>query len=274
MTYSLPNARAFIYQHGNMWERALFAYLFDEGSLEHLRDCLRAYKNPDGGWGHAFEHDIRSPDSNPLQLEFLLRVVADTNISLGDLLDSTPAWVDTIQNDDGSLRNPPTLLDFPHAPWWNEGGQDDPASLVGNLVTLGLATDAMLAKTQTYMQAHYSIEQIKANDWLFMAYRPYDYFFNIADYPDVEAYRKATTEHVITLAEKAPPEQWQTFFTFAPNPDSPIAQAAPSGMLDRFLDHLASGQQEDGRWKDQHDLPQWFPYTTITALLTLQGYGR
>jgi hypothetical protein len=39
------NARDFVYANGQLWERALFAYCFQDGSLAHLHDSLRAYRN-------------------------------------------------------------------------------------------------------------------------------------------------------------------------------------------------------------------------------------
>jgi len=45
-------------------------------------------------------------------------------------------------------------------------------------------------------------------------------------------------------------------------------------MIERCLATVASGQQEDGGWRDEHGLAQWWPWTTICALLTLQAYGQ
>ena len=104
---SLENARCFIHAHGNLWERALWDYLFDGGSAERVQKILSGYKNSDGGFGHGLEHDIKAPMSNPLMLEFLLTVMRDTGLPPGSLLDGTPEWVAIIQNEDGSLQNPP-----------------------------------------------------------------------------------------------------------------------------------------------------------------------
>ena len=79
---SIDKARNFIYSNGNMWEKALWSYLFDNGSLERAHQYLLCYKNEDKGWGHGLEHDIKSPLSNPLMLEFLLTVVRDTNLPI------------------------------------------------------------------------------------------------------------------------------------------------------------------------------------------------
>jgi hypothetical protein len=50
---SIENARSFVHAHGVMWERALWDYLFDQGPVERVHQCLSCYKNEDGGWGHV-----------------------------------------------------------------------------------------------------------------------------------------------------------------------------------------------------------------------------
>src|SRR3954469_22319867 len=94
MAINLKNARDFVYASGTLWERALFAYLFQGGSLDRLHQCLLNYKNPDGGYGHALEHDFRCPDSHPLALEFLLNVLYQANVPAGSLLEGTTAWLE------------------------------------------------------------------------------------------------------------------------------------------------------------------------------------
>ncbi len=72
---SLENARCFIHAHGNLWERALWDYLFDGGTADRVQRILSGYKNKDGGFGHGLEHDIKAPMSNPLMVEFLERLL-------------------------------------------------------------------------------------------------------------------------------------------------------------------------------------------------------
>jgi len=275
MSVDLKKARDFVYANGVLWERALFAYHFEDGSLEHLHRCLLAYKNADNGFGHAFEHDIRCPDSHPAALEFLLTLLVENEIPPGDLLEGTPQWLEQQQQEDGSLQNPAALLDYPHMPWWGEwGGQKQPGSIVGNLTKLGLATPKLAETTRRWVAQHLTLESIRNTEWLFMNYHAYDYFMNVDDYPDVEQYRQATIANIIACAEKAPAKQYYGLFRFAPSPDSAVAQAAQPGLIGRYLDHLEGTQQEDGGWRDEHGLAHWYPYVTISTLLALRRYGR
>lgn len=274
MPISFPKARDFVYSSGSLLERALFGHLFEGHAPDHLHDCLRAYRNPDGGFGHGLEHDISCPTSHPLALEFLLAMQRDTGFPIGDLLDGAAAWVETNQNEDGSLRNPPELHDYPHAPWWAQGGQSAPDAIVGHLTRLGLVTPALAATTRRWVQSNLTLESIAANGWLFMAYHAYDYFMNVPDAPDVERARAATIANIVALAATLPPNQAPSLFVFAPTPDSPVARALPPEVLRQHLDTFAAGQQEDGGWRDEHNLPQWWPYQTITALKVLRAYDR
>jgi hypothetical protein len=274
MAISLKRARDFVYSNGVLWERDLFAYLFQAGDLKHLQRSLQAHQNGDGGYGNALEHDVRCPQSNPAALEFLLGVLVQCDLPPGSILDGVGDWVARSRQDDGSLRNPLELLDYPHAPWWNEGGQTTPDSIVGNLIKYGKASDDLRESTMRWSQANRSLENIAATDWLFMAYHAYDYYMNEDRFPDVETYRDATVKLIVKLAENAPERQYHSLFRFAPTPDSRVARAMPESLLTSCLDHLQATQQDDGGWTDQHDLAQWKPYVTIANLLALRSYGR
>lgn len=275
MAVSLKQARAFVYSNGTLWEKTLFGYLFDGRPAAHVQQCLRCYQNADGGYGHDLEHDITCPESHPLALEFLLFILRDTGLPVGSLLAGTAAWAETNQAADGSLKNPASIRDYPLAPWWVEsGGQTTPDSITGNLIKFGACTPGLAAATQQWVLDNLTLDNIRANEWLFMAYHAYDYILNVTDFPDLAVYRTATLENIRACAEKIPEKQYATLFQFAPTPDSPVAKAIPDEILARCLDYLVETQREDGGWTDEHDLPQWHSYTTMLVLLALQRYGR
>jgi len=83
MAVSITKAREFVYENGSVWERTLFAYLFEGGSIERVHQCLLCYKNADNGFGHGLELDIKTPDSHPAALEYMLGLlVRDLNLHL------------------------------------------------------------------------------------------------------------------------------------------------------------------------------------------------
>ena len=115
MTISLDRARDYVFSNGLPWERALFSWHFDDGPLETLHRCLLCYKNPDGGWGHGLELDLKAPVSHPAALEYLLSMLHYHEIPVGSLLDGTVAWLERQQGPDGELRNPANLAHWPIA---------------------------------------------------------------------------------------------------------------------------------------------------------------
>ncbi len=273
MAVDLKAARDFVYQNGSLWERALFAHLFQGGSVERVYDCIRPYKNPDNGFGHGFEPDARCPDSNPIALEFLLSMMTTFGIPAGNLLDGTAAWVESVQNEDGTLRNPASLFDYPLAPWWaGWGGQTAPDSIVGNLGSYGLGSPTLRARTAAWADTHLTETHIAQNDWLFMAYHGFDYYFGIVtDHPERD---QAVAANIRQCAASAKPEQYYQIFRYVPNPDWNDSIHIPDGVMNRMLDHLETAQQPDGSWHDEHVLPQWYPYTTILVLYGLLKHGR
>ena len=274
MAISLNRARDFVYSNGTRWERALFAHLFQDGLLERVHKCLLTYKNADGGWAHGLEHDITSPDSHPLALEYLLTIMRDTGIAPGSLLNGSVAWLEANRNPDGSLKNPDSVLDYPHAAWWDGGGQTIPASTTGNLMMLGLCSDALAASTRPWAEANLAEEHIQSNEWLFMAYHAHDYYLNVEDFPDLEKLKTATLKSIVKLAEAAPEKQYYVLFQFAPTPESAARKSVPDKLVKRNLDYLAETQRDDGGWADEHDLPQRQSYVTMVCLLALQRHGR
>ncbi len=275
MPVDFAKAREFVYRSGTLFERALFAWLFEDASLDRLHQIILCYKNPDDGFGHALEHDIKAPQSNPLALEYLLGVMKHTGMPAGAVLDGAADWVESQMNADGSLRNPPETRDYPLEWWWREsGGQTMPDSIVANLIRFDCATPSLVAKTKRWALANHSPESIMANEWLFMAYHAVDFFFAVDALPGLDRLRQATIDNVVACALAAPENQAHSLFAFAATPDSLFAQALPEGFIDRCLDLLLTSQQEQGHWRDQHDLPQWFPMTTINVLLALRRFGR
>ncbi len=275
MPIDITKARHFVHADGTLFERALFAWLFDEGSLQRLQQIILCYKNPDDGYGHGFEHDLKAPQSNPLALEYLLGVMKYTGIPPGSLLAGCADWLERQMDADGKFVNAPAIHNYPLAPWWREwGGQTLPDAIVGNLIHFDAASPSLIAKTVSWVLANVTPEKILANEWLFMAYHACDFFFAIDDLPGLDSFRQATIDNIVACAQTAPENQYDSLFAFAPRPDSIVARALPAGLLDRFLDALEAAQCEDGRWLDQHNLPQWQPMTTINVLLALKRYGR
>jgi len=56
-------AENFIWSAARLVERHRYSMLFADGPAEPVVETLRGYRNPDGGFGHALEPDLRCPGS-------------------------------------------------------------------------------------------------------------------------------------------------------------------------------------------------------------------
>ena len=72
-------AARYLAANGRVLERRRFERLFADGGAGPVRDAVAAYRNADGGFGHALEPDGRCPGSQPLAIEFALRVLHETD---------------------------------------------------------------------------------------------------------------------------------------------------------------------------------------------------
>jgi len=77
---SFERAADFVWRNARLLERAIFAHAFLDGPADAVAAAVLAYRNVDGGFGHAMEPDVRAPDSMPLHCEIALRALCDAGI--------------------------------------------------------------------------------------------------------------------------------------------------------------------------------------------------
>jgi hypothetical protein len=65
MPVDIDAAERFVLANARLLDRHRLAVLVHGAPLEPVLDALRAYRNPDGGFGHALDPDIRAPESEP-----------------------------------------------------------------------------------------------------------------------------------------------------------------------------------------------------------------
>lgn len=114
-------ARSFIEQQARPLEQARYAYDFLSGPREAVLNALAAFQNPDGGFGHALEPDLRLPDSSTLATTTALQILRELEIeSSHPLVQGAMRYlVDTIDREHLAWAIiPPDTDTAPHAPWW------------------------------------------------------------------------------------------------------------------------------------------------------------
>ena len=111
-----------MWRNARLLERCLFAHLFGRGSSQAILSALRAYRNPDGGFGHALEPDVRAPDSMPVHTELALRALNSAGVLDPELALGACDFLASIAEDSGRVPIVlPAVLDYPHAAHWDHG---------------------------------------------------------------------------------------------------------------------------------------------------------
>jgi hypothetical protein len=269
MSLSLDRARDFVYQNGVLWERALFAHLFEGGSRERVIRCLALYQNEDGGWAHALEHDIRTPASHAVAAEYALGVMAEYGLADAELVRRTAAWCEANQAETGEFPLGESFHRYPRAGWWEEMTSYPPDAITGRLAALGAAPPRLGERTARWVAQNLTMAELRSLDtesWRYRLYHYADYFMNVAT-PDAAAWREAILTKVVELARAQPDGEAALGWGWAA---SLPAETIPAKLLEKRRAALAAAQMEDGGWPDPHGLPHWRPMHTIWALKSLQ----
>jgi hypothetical protein len=152
MPIDIEAAERFVHTNARLLDRHRLAVLLHGAPVDPVLAALRAYRNPDGGFGHALEPDIRDPASQPACAYHGLDVLAGVD-ALGDpLVTGVAGWVAEIANPDGGVPFVlPTAADHPRAPWMQP-------SSGGSFLTYALAAQLQQAGSEEPWLA-------RATDW-------------------------------------------------------------------------------------------------------------
>jgi hypothetical protein len=103
MSNQLTAARSFMASHARVLDRRRFELLFEGADAEPALAALRAYRNPDGGYGHGLEPDLRAPESQPAAGLHAFEVFADVApLTAPDAVELCD-WLEAIALPDGGL---------------------------------------------------------------------------------------------------------------------------------------------------------------------------
>lgn len=301
---SAPSARSplfraehFVWLTARVLEQRLFAYHFLRGGADPVETALDAYRNDDGGYGHALEPDLRGPVSQPLHTAHALHVLDAIGRCAGQRVERVCRYLTSVSTADGALPTVhPSQRGYPAAPFVPIV-DDPPSDLLATGPVVGLlhrnevwhawlfrATDFCWQRIESLEESHpYEIEAAVA----FLDFAP--------DRARAEAAaarlgRLVREQRLAALdpddldacpvAPGYAPGEHHFPHDFARTPGSLARAWFTDGEMARSLDHLASEQREDGGWPIRWR--QWAPgpalearpMVTIEALRTLKAYGR
>ena len=283
----LAAAAQFIAGHARLIERRRLACIEGDGSADAVLRALAAYRNADGGIGQL-EPDLRTPASQPSCVLYALEILHEAGARDDELTTGALDWLQReATNDDGGVPFVlPSARGWPLAPWWD--AQDDPPSSL--LMTAGLA-----AMIQRLGLDHPWLRPATAFCWdraaaVTAAPDPYTTRY-LVDFLDAAPDRARADAALDALAAHIPADGVLTVgagvegevlrpLDLAPRPDHAGRRLFDDAVIERALDELAAGQQDDGGWTfswaawNPAAAWEWRGVVTVVALRTLRDHGR
>jgi hypothetical protein len=294
-----PVARAerFVWLTARVLEQRRFAHHFRGAAADPVETALDAYRNEDGGYGHALEPDLRGPVSQPLHTAHALRVLDAVGRCAGQRVERMCRYLTSVSTADGALPAiHPSQRGYPTAPFVTVL-DEPPSDLLATGPVVGLlhrnevwhawlfrATDFCWRAVESLETSHpYEIEAAvvfldsapdrpraqAAADRLGRLVRKHR--LAALDPDDLDAY---------PVSPGYAPGEHHFPYDFARTPHSLARAWFTDDEMARSLDHLAAQQQEDGGWPVRWR--HWAPapalearsLVTIEALRVLGAYGR
>ncbi|GAA4230761.1 hypothetical protein GCM10022254_26350 [Actinomadura meridiana] len=279
----LDRAAAFMRVNGRLIDRHRFALHFGGGPAGPVLAALRAYENPDGGYGHALEPDLRGEGSQPVPAQHALDVLhqcgADDDPAatrIGDYLSSIT------KHGGGAPFVLPSVRDTPHAPWWQT--QDDPpgainptGSLAGMLHRAG-SRHPWLGPATDFCWRH--LEDGADEPGAYDALSILTFLDHVPDRDRAEAAFIRVRDALAAALDPDAEGAHHTPLDFAPTPDGYGRRLFTADTIDAHLDALVDAQDDDGGWNVAFPIwtpitrPEWRGHITVERLRTLRAYGR
>ncbi|MFC5817267.1 prenyltransferase/squalene oxidase repeat-containing protein [Nonomuraea harbinensis] len=278
----LHRAHGYLLTHARLLDRLRFEALFAGGPRDRVLDTLRCYQNPDGGFGHALEPDLRGAASQPEPVEIAFWILDELDAFADPMVRSACDYLLSVTTPDGGVPFClPTVREAPRAPWW-ETPDDPPGNLIPTASIAGLLHKHGIDHPWRGPATDFCWRSISAVDKT----TPYEARAIVTFLDLVDDEERARSEFqrlkdailaTVTFDPEAPGDAHFPL-DFAPSPlRFPLFT---EDVLARHLDALLAAQSEEGGWNG--NWPMWTPvvehewggYLTMGRLRTLQAYGR
>lgn len=279
-------AAGFLAARGRVLDRRVFQRLFGGGASAPVRDAVAAYRNADGGFGHALEPDLRTPASQPAATEMALRVMDLADAWDERLVAGALDWlVRVAPAGGGAAFAAPSLSEGPHAPWWtaqeaNAASPIQTGQVAGLLYARGTEHPWLAPATDVM----WSLIDDLAEPGPYEMLGVLSFLGRVPDRARAEAAFERVGPLLLSrgLVALDPGAAGETHspLDFAPLPGSIARRLFEPSVIDAHLDHLAAGQLDDGGWT--FNWPAWSPaaesdwrgFLTVDALRVLRANGR
>lgn len=272
----------FLRHNGRLIDRHRFALHFLGGPPGALLAALRPYENPDGGYGHALEPDLRGEDSQPVPAQHALQILHEAGADDDPAITRVTDWLASITAPDGGVPFVlPTVRNAPHAPWWQT--PDDPPGAINPTGTLaGMLHRARSRHPWLATATDFCWRHLEHGDLHLGPYDALSVLTFLDHVPDRDRAEAAFTRVRDALARAAADgtADHHTPLDYAPAPGGFGGRLLDPGATDAALDALIDARHDDGGWDVAFPIwtpltrPEWRGFTTVEQLKTLHAYGR
>ncbi|HEY2571478.1 MAG TPA: hypothetical protein VGI27_08385 [Solirubrobacteraceae bacterium] len=283
MPVDVDAAEQFVLANARLLERHRSAVLLHDAPSEPVLTALRAYRNADGGFGHALEPDVRSPHSEPAAALHALEVLAQIGALDDEMVTDAAVWVASIAEPGGGVPFVlPTAAGYPHAPWMapSTGGSQLTFAIAAVLLQAG-SGDPWLARASDWCWARLDrAEEMGGYQMKFAL----DFLDAVADQTRAEAVIEVLRAKLGADGSVPVPggtkNERLTPLALAPRASGRSRALFTAEQIAADLDLLERGQQDDGGWTfdwlawSAGQSAEWRGIRTLGALATLTAHGR
>ena len=278
-------AERYMTLHARLIDRLRFAHRFHAGPAEPIRCVLRGYQNPDGGFGHAIEPDLRGSAGQPQGVEMAFWALDQIDAFDDPSVEAACDWLQANSTEDGGVpRVLPDVTETERAPWWQPQGDPAPASinptgpLAGLLHAHGVDHPWLEGATAFCWEAIANITDPGAYDTMCIL----GFLERVPDRERAEAEFERLGDALLSSValDLDEPGHVHSPLDVAPRPDSIALRLFGDDVIDLHLDALIDSQQDDGGWAPNFAMwtpavaHEWGGYLTLSTLTTLQAYDR
>jgi hypothetical protein len=283
MTIDIDAAEGFIYANARLLDRHRLAVLLHRASATPVVETLRAYRNDDGGFGHALEPDVRAPNSETTAALHGLEVLVEVGRTKESMVGDVAGWVARVAEADGGVPFLlPTATAFPRGPWMvpGAGGSHLTFGLVARFTEANV-NSAWLERATAWCWGKLAEPAALGAYWLKFALEFLD-----TDYDEPRCVEAIESLRPLLGSDGSVPVPGGA----AGEKLSPLTLSSRPGSRSRALfmdDHIAQGltqleqgQQEDDGWEfdwlawSPGQAAEWRGLVTLRALITLRANGR
>ncbi len=294
-------ASDFVLHSARALERNTYNQVFGNGKSDKSLLELKNYQNPDGGFGHGLEPDLRLPYSSPITTTYAFRHVktlgSNTKVARNLIRSGINYFEDTFQNEEGRWFSvPPKVNDFPHAPWWHydaDSGKTTVDEFWGNptaeILAYGLKYDGFSDTINLENLIKTAIRKLNSREEFNSEHEIYCYLKLYKSLPSNESKKiKDQLSNAVNQLVCRDPSKWSDHVpqpvNFVTGPESPTFGISES-IIEKNLDFLIDRINEDGVIEPSWEWGQfesewerakleWTGILTLKTLILLDKFDR